>query len=487
LAAENQTAIILFTLVVYMVALLGIGFWAASRSGSEADFFIGGRTLGPWVAGLSYAATSSSAWVLLGYTGYVYVTGLGALWMLPGVWGGYVFAWSVLGRRLRAEAAEREFVTPGDFLAGDADGAGKRGITLTVSVLIVFCFLFYIAAQFQAAGNVMQSVTGTSPEQAIMLGAAIILAYCLLGGYWAVSVTDTLQGAVMAVVAVITPISALAAVGGPAALFSTLAASTPAHYLEFSAGNAGIMLLGFALGSMAIGLGTAGQPQLLTRVMSVRDDATRRLAYAISLSWAVIVFSGMSILALAGRALALETDNPESLMFAVMMDRFPPVMAGIAIAAVLSAVMSTADSILLSAATSVSHDAGVARLIPRREVLAARLVMASVCLLAVGVTLYIPATIFERVLFAWTALGAAFGPVVVARVLNWRPRAAAVITAMLTGFALAVLFNQVWPSGPGAIWERALPWLPALLILFFGRRTAREVVRNQPVGATFRE
>lgn len=468
----DDASIILTTLVAYMVVLVAIGFWAAGRSGSEADFFIGGRTLGPWVAGLSYAATSSSAWVLLGYTGYVYSAGLGALWMLPGVWGGYVFAWVLLGRRLREESARREFVTPGDFLAGDATGIMRGAISLTFSLLVLFCFLFYVAAQFQAAGTVMQSVLGASGWQAIVIGAAVVLAYCLLGGYWAVSVTDTLQGALMAVVAVLTPLAALVAVGGPVELFAVLREQAPPGYLEAGSGHAGLLLLGFALGSMAIGLGTAGQPQLLTRVMSVRDDGTRRLAFAISLGWAVVVFTGMSVLGLAGRALSLEVANPESLMFAVMVDRFPPVMAGIAIAAVLSAVMSTADSILLSAAASVSHDAGVARLLPRREVLVARLVMTCVCVLAVVLTLVIPATIFERVLFAWTALGAAFGPVVVARVLDWRSRGGAVIAAMLTGFALAVLFNQVWPSGPGALWERALPWVPALLLLWFGRRPA---------------
>lgn len=468
----DDANLILVTLVAYMAALVGIGFWAAGRTGSEADFFIGGRTLGPWVAGLSYAATSSSAWVLLGYTGYVYAAGLGALWMLPGVWGGYVFAWVLLGRRLREESARREFVTPGDFLAGDAEGAMKRAVTLTFSALVLFCFLFYVAAQFQAAGTVMESVIGASGSTAIIIGAAVVLAYCLLGGYWAVSVTDTLQGGVMAVVAVLTPVAALVAAGGPGEMLATLRESAPPGYLDAGAGNAGLAVAGFALGSMAIGLGTAGQPQLLTRVMSVRDDATRRLAFLISLGWAVVVFSGMSLLGLAGRALAIGVDNPESLMFVVMVDRFPPVMAGIAIAAVLSAVMSTADSILLSAAASVSHDAGVARLVPRREVLAARLVMTTVCVLAVVLTLVIPATIFERVLFAWTALGAAFGPVVVARVLDWRPRGGAVIAAMLCGFALAVLFNQVWPSGPGALWERALPWLPALLVLWLGRRPA---------------
>lgn len=466
---NGDSSIILATLVVYKLLLVAIGVWASRRSGSEGDFLIGGRGLGPWVAGLSYAATSSSAWVLLGFSGFVYSVGFSALWMLPGVWGGYALVWVLLGRRLQREAAEQSHVTFTDFIAADAKGAGRRIIAVIASAMILFCFIFYIAAQLQAAGAAMNSFFGLNMAEAIALGAGIVVLYSVLGGFWAVSVTDMVQGLVMAVIAVTTPVAAIIAAGGPVEILSRLAAEHPGH-LQLFGGEAGLVAIGAAIGAASIGLGTAGQPQLLARIMAVKDGAARRRGFVISLTWAVIVFTSMAALGLAGRVLAADLEGSETLLFHMIDAYFPAFIAGVALAALLSAIMSTVDSILLASAAAVSHDLGVARLAPRRAVLVARSVMIALSALAVWLSLSAPAAIFDRVLFAWTALGAAFGPIVVARVLNWRPAAWALIGAMIAGFSLAVGFNQIWPSGPGAIMERLFPWAPALAILFLGRR-----------------
>lgn len=467
---NGDSSVILATLIVYKLLLIGIGVWASRRAGSEGDFLIGGRGLGPWVAGLSYAATSSSAWVLLGFSGFVYSVGLSALWMLPGVWGGYVLVWVLLGRRLRREAAARNHVTFTDFLIADTNGVSRRLIALIASAMILFCFIFYIAAQLQAAGSAMNSFFGLDMAKAIVLGAGIVVLYSVLGGFWAVSVTDMVQGLVMAVIAVTAPVVAIAAAGGPGEIISGLAAENPEHLHVFG-GQAGLIGIGAAIGAASIGLGTAGQPQLLARIMAVKDDASRRRGFLISLTWAVIVFSSMAALGLAGRVMASDLQGSETLLFYMIDAYFPAFVAGVALAALLSAIMSTVDSILLSSAAAVSHDLGVARLAPARAVTIARVVMILLSVFAVWLSLAAPAAIFDRVLFAWTALGAAFGPIVVARVLNWRPGAWAIIAAMLIGFSLAVGFNQFWPSGPGAILERLFPWAPALLVLFLGRRS----------------
>lgn len=469
----TNAAIILTTLVAYKLLLIAVGVWASRRTRTEADYLIGGRTLGPWVAGLSYAATSSSAWVLLGFSGFVYLVGISALWMLPGVWGGYVLLWIVLGRSLRRESAERSHITLADYLAGDAGEAGKRLIGLISALLIVFCFIFYVASQLQAAGTAMQTYFGLGVGEAVLLGAGVVLIYSLLGGFWAISVTDMIQGAVMAAIAIIAPIAAVIAAGGPEAVFTALASNHAGHLDKFG-GRAGFIAAGFALGLVSIGLGTAGQPQLIARVMAVRDDAARRRAFAISLSWAVMVFSGMAILGLAGRTLSLDIapGDHEQLLFVAIAELFPPIMAGVVLAALLSAVMSTVDSILLSSAAAISHDARVARLLPGHEVLIVRIVMTCLCGAAVYLTLAAPSDIFSRVLFAWNALGAAFGPIILARALGWRAPAPGVIAAMLAGFALTVYFNQTDP-GPGGLFERLIPWIPPLIILFAGRGRAR--------------
>ncbi|QDU80139.1 Sodium/proline symporter [Polystyrenella longa] len=482
---DTNTQIVLVTLIVYKVMLISVGVWASRRTKTESDFFLAGQGLGPWTAGLSYAASTSSAWVLLGFTGFVYSKGLSALWMIPGVWGGYVAVWLFFGRRLREETAEMNHLTLTDYLTAQVSGPMRTLIAMTASVFVVFCFIFYIAAQFGAAAVAFESQFGLATNESVLIGAAVVLTYALLGGFWAVSVTDMLQGLLMAVVAISLPIAALFAAGGPFQLFSTLAESAPEGYLDITGGLSGFLLVGFVLGVWGVGIGAMGQPHLLARLMAVKDEAARMRGFAIALSWGVVVFIGMATLALSGRALVGGDSNGESLFYQLADDLLPPVLAGIVIAAVLSAVMSTVDSILLSASAAVSHDMGMSRLFPDREVLVSRIVMFLIAAVAVWMTLTIESTIFARVLFAWSALGAAFGPIVVMRVLSFEPRGLSILIAMICGFGLTVFFNalgQIEPIGfnrlmtllvnwahlPGDPFERVVPWIAPLALLWIG-------------------
>jgi sodium/proline symporter len=483
----EQAQIVLITLIAYKAILILVGIWASRRNQTEADFFLAGQGVGAWVSGLSYAASTSSAWVLLGFTGFVYATGLSALWMVPGIWAGYVAVWLWFGRRLRVETGERGHVTLTDFLTSETHGNMRAVIALTASLFIVFCFVFYIAAQFGAAAAAFETQFGLGATESVLIGAAVVLLYALLGGYWAVSVTDMLQGGLMMIVAIALPVAALSAAGGPAAMWATLEATAPAGFLDISGGHAGFVFAGFVLGVWGVGAGALGQPHLLARLMAVKDEAARRRGFLIAMSWAVIVFVGMSVLALSGRALIGGGSNGEALFYQLAGDLLPPVIAGIVIAAILSAVMSTVDSILLSASAAIAHDAGVSRILPGREVLVSRLVMGVIAALAVWLTLTVEATIFARVLFAWSALGAAFGPIVVMRVIGREPAGSATLSAMVLGFGLTVFFNamgQVDPAGlpaagavaaewarlPGDPFERIFPWVIALLVLWFGQR-----------------
>lgn len=472
-----NATVVLITLVVYNAALVAIGVWASRRTKDEADFFLGGRGLGAWVAGLSYAASTSSAWVLLGFSGFVYANGLSALWMVPGIWAGYAGVWLWFGPKLRAEAAGDGHVTLTDFLAARLDPAARRAVAVTASALIVFCFIFYVAAQFDAAGRAFDTTFHIGVTSSVVLGAAVVLAYCLLGGFWAVSVTDTLQGAIMAAIAVVLSIVAVAAAGGPGAIAARLAESAPAGFLDWTGGMGAFAFLGFVVGIASIGLGPFGQPHLLNRLMAVRDERERRRGFVVAMSWGVAVYLGMAALALSARVLVSELGDAENVFYRMTNTLLAPALAGIVLAAVLSAVMSTVDSILLAAAAAIAHDLGVTRRFPKHELLTARLVMTVVAILAVILTLSVPASIFGRVLFAWSALGAAFGPVVAARVMGVEPRGWAILAAMVTGFALTAFFNQAaaltggaLTSGPGAVFERFLPWLPSLVLVFAFRQ-----------------
>jgi len=351
------------------------------------------------------------------------------------------------------------------------------------ALLVLFCFIFYIAAQFGAAAIAFENQFQLGRLESVLIGAGIILLYSLLGGFWAVSVTDTLQGAIMALVAILLPVLALMAAGGPAEVWATLQATAPEGYMSFTGGRAFFIFIGFALGVAGIGLGTLGQPQLMSRLMAVKDEAARKRAFAVSMGWGVIVYAGMVTLALSGRALLGAGQEGEALFYTLAGELLPPVLAGIIIAAILSAVMSTVDSLLIATSAAVSHDMGVSARFPGREVLISRVVMAALCAAAVVMALAIPATIFDRVLFSWSALGAAFGPIVVARVARVEPATGAILAAMALGFGMSALFFLVRGMGmegfladlaalPGSPFERVVPWVLPLVIVFVWRRPA---------------
>ena len=474
---SQQTAALL-TLVGYKALLIAIGFWAARRVKNEADFFLGGRQVGPVVSGLSYAASTSSAWVLLGFSGFVYGVGLSALWMLPGIWGGYVVVWLVLGPRLQDSSARHGFITLTDYLVDGVSGEAQRLLRVIATLMIFVCFIFYIAAQFDAAAKAFVEQFELGFFESVLIGAVIIIVYAMLGGFWAVSVTDTVQGMVMALIAVGLPVAAMAAAGGPSEVVTTLKATAPPAYLDVTGNRSLLVFLGFVLGVMSVGLGTFGQPHLMARLMAVADDKARRQGFAIAMGWGIVVYLGMAALALAGRALTNGSlGDGEVLFYRLAADVLPPVLGGVVIAAILSAVMSTVDSVLLSAAGAVAHDLGFNRRYPARALLISRIVMALIAIFAVGLTLGLPDSIFNRVLFAWSALGAAFGPLLFARALGRQPSGAARLAAILLGFAVTVFFYVLGtlPGDeglvalaklPGDPFERLVPWVLPVLILW---------------------
>lgn len=459
---------ILYTLVLYKLLLVGIGLWASRRTRDTGDFFLGGRRLGAWVAAISASASSSSAWTLVAVAGMAYLWGWPALWLFPATVSGFVINWLWVAPRLMRASRTNGSITLTEFLAGpDAYEGWPRRIVLLASGVVLFSFTFYVAAQFQAAGSAFASAFELEMGHAIAIGAAVVLLYTLLGGFWAVSVTDTLQGLVMAATALVLPVAAVLAAGGPGAVVAALAAQ------EASGGppTAGIAALGFVLGTLGIGLGYPGQPHVVNRFMALRDPRALRDARVIALSWAVIIYAGMLTVGLAARALYGGLLGHEQVLFEVTQRLFAPVVAGVMIAAVLSAIMSTADSQLLVAASSVSHD------LPRRgrgSLAVSRLVVALISLLAVAVALLLPQTIFARVLFAWTALGAAFGPPLLVKLAGYELPPARVFVAMATGFFGTVLCYWL-PDTPGDWLERLVPFFAALALCLAAAR--REVAR----------
>ena len=461
----DRTAAVLATLVLYMLALLALGLIAERRTADESDFLLGGRRLGPIVTAISASASSSSVWTLLGVSGYAYRAGFGALWLFPACVGGFALNWYCVAERLRRGASERNAMTLTELLAGRSRGQGFGPARVAASVIVVVSLTAYVAAQFQGAGKSLEASFGMSTSGAILTGSAVVIAYAALGGFWAASLTDTLQGAMMAAVAVALPIAALLAAGGPEAAYQRVVELTAAG--AFRADGHDLLVV---LALLGIGLGYPGQPHVVNRFMAARGAQELRRARRISMGWAVIVYAGMIVLGLCGRVLHETPLADSEQVFLVLSDElFGPILAGLTIAAVLAAIMSTADSQLLTAAAAISHDLGWRGRDARGTLLRSRLVVLVTSFVAIAVAGGADARIFDAVLFAWSAIGAAFGPLLL--VTLWRGPVAPLPTllAMASGFALSVVAYQL-PATRGGVFERIVPSLVAGAIAYAGAR-----------------
>lgn len=462
----DRSSVILFTLVGYKILLVAIGFWASKRTQNSEDFFIGGKTLGPWVAAISSSASASSAWSLLGVSGAAYLMGLPALLLFPAVVGGYVFNWLWLAPKIRRFGNKNGAITLTELLAGQ--GQYSKAVAIICSITIVFSFAFYIAAQFQAAGGTFSSSFGMSTQTAIITGTFIILIYTLLGGFWAVSVTDTLQGILMAFVALLLPLCALFEVGGIGNLVAALPKVYTASQMTISGDFSGWLGIAFVIGMLGIGLGNPGQPHVVNRFMAINSEKDMRMARWIGIAWPTIVYGGMLLLGLCARVLLPSQSSHEQILFEITNLLFHPIVAGVIIAAILSAIMSTADSQLLVSASSLSYDLHKSQN-QAKSLIWSRLTVALMCLISLLIALFAPEEIFSRVLFAWAAIGSAFGPLLIVLLMGCQVPTKVRFISILTGFVLTVLLS--WHADtPGDILERVLPFLLAFAIAWIGRK-----------------
>ncbi|MEA1882308.1 MAG: sodium/proline symporter [Candidatus Marinimicrobia bacterium] len=458
----TNTTAILITLVVYKIVLIFIGLWANKRTKSTSDYFLGGRKLGPWVAALSASASSSSAWTLLGVSGAAYLWGLPAIWLFPATLSGFMINWFYIAPRLSVHGQKIGAITLTDVLATDDHGQSIKELRWLASVIILFCFVFYIASQFDAAGQSFQSTFGMNKNTSILLGAGIILIYTLLGGFWAVSVSDTLQGVMMALSAIILPIVAVSK-AGMGDIISNLSAQS---LFSSPSGMGGIVALGFILGTMGIGIAYPGQPHVVNRFMAIEPGEKVRQGRIIAIGWALIIYPGMILLGWAGRIL-MDIAGHEQILIVMGNQLLPPVLAGIILAAVLSAIMSTADSQLLVAASSVSHDIKDQQ--KEYSLPQTRIVVAAICGVAVVMAIAVDKSIYSRVLFAFSAMGASFGPLLLGRMQGSIQRFYA-IAAMFSGFALTLFFYYSDFKPEGNPLERLVPFVVAYILVQIGRK-----------------
>lgn len=452
---ENGVSVnpLVIGLAIYSVVILYVGMRAARLNRTLDDYLLADRQLGPWVAAFSERASGESAWLLIGLPGLAFASGLSAVWVGIGCCGGIAFSWFVIARRLREETERRSALTLADYFAARFPGPGHH-LRITATVIVLFFFTFYVAAQFLAAGKVLNFYLNIPPLAGMGIGAVLILFYTAAGGLLAVSWTDLIQGIIMLVTLAVLPLAVLTELGGPAALQTKLA-GLDIEYLNPTPGGSVWAAISGVAGSLAIGLGYMGQPHLVLRFMAISSPADVRQGRVIAVSWALIAFFGAILIGLTGLAYfgpeavgeAGLIPDLEQLMPMMARHFMPEWLAVIMIVGAIAAMMSTADSQLLASASAISED--IYRRIVNPHATDARLVaLGRAATLGVGVIGFLLAWqaddfVYNMVLYAWAGLGAAFGPPLLLALYWRRTSRAGVMAGFISGTVVVITWYNV--------------------------------------------
>ncbi len=429
--------------IVYLGLLAGFAIWSRRETHTLAGYYLAGRKLPYWVVAFSTNATGESGWLLLGLTGMGYAVGAQAYWVVVGEVVGVGLSWLLVSRRLKRLGDETDSITVPDVLSARfADHWHLiRGIAVAIILVMVTA---YVSAQMIATGKAIGSFTPLDQATGIIVGAAIIIGYTFVGGYKAVSYTDVLQGVLMLAGLVFVPLVAIASAGGWDAIVARLPADEPGFLDMFSVGAGGIEGWVVIVSFLGIGLPFLGVPQLLIRYMSARDDRELRRARWVSVG--VMLFFGIGAVTagIAGRALFPGLEDQETIFPVLSRELFPPLITGLLLVIVLSAIMSTVDSLLLLASSAVVRDT-MQRILGSVKTDSqlsdyGKIVTLVVGILGIVLAFQVEQLIFWFVLFAWSGLGAAFGPVVLCLLYYKGTTAAGVIAGMLGGFLTSVVW-----------------------------------------------
>ena len=443
------------------VILFALAIWSRTETRSLAGFYLAGKKLPYWVVAFSTNATGESGWLLLGLTGMGYAVGMQAMWVLLGEIIGIWLSWTLISRRLKRLSDEHDAITVPDALAAPFDEK-QDAIRLVAIGIILVMVTTYVTAQMVASGKAMSTFVGLEYGHAVLVSSVIIVAYTFVGGYKAVSYTDVLQGVLMLAGLIVVPIVGIHAAGGIGAVLDSLQQQDP--NLVRLVGSDGVKSWVVAVSFAAIGMPFLGVPQLLIRYMSARDEGELHKARRISVTVLFLFMLGAITAGMAGRALFPDLADSETVFPRMANELFPPLLTGVLVVVVLSAIMSTVDSLLLLASSALVRDFfQKVRRSPRSDADLARLgKLATVVIGLLGIAFAIPEArfIFWFVLFSWSGLGAAFGPVVLAILYDPRVTASGVIAGMLAGFLTSVAWVLLFKAGTFGLYE-AIPGFAA--------------------------
>lgn len=465
---------ILIAMVCYMAVVIGIGIYFAKRSNqSSEDYFLGGRSLGPWVTAMSAEASDMSGWLLMGLPGVAYWCGLSdAAWTSIGLALGTYINWLLVAKRLRRySAVAGDAITLPDFFSNRFHEKKKVIMTLSALFILIF-FTVYASSCFVTCGKLFSTLFGASYQSMMIAGALFVVIYTFLGGFLAESASDFMQAVVMIFALTVILITGTLAAGGLQAVvdnakdipgfftfFGIASPSVDASGVQQVANGAPVFGAAGSYGFLTIistlswGLGYFGMPQVLLRFMAIRKTDELVRARRIATVWVVISLTAAVLIGLMGRAMfpvheTLNTASGAENVFIVLSRHLlPPLLAGLVMAGILAATISSSDSYLLIAASAVSLNIfkGILKkdASDKQVMTMSRIILLLIAVAGVVIAMDENSVIFTIVSFAWAGFGAVFGPIMLFSLFWKRTTQAGAVAGMVTGGVMVFLWKLV--------------------------------------------
>jgi sodium/proline symporter len=433
-------------LLGYLATLAAVAVWSRKETHTLKGFYLAGKKLPYWVVAFSANATGESGWLLLGLTGMGYAVGAQAYWVIVGEMIGIAASWGFISRKLKRLSDETDSITLPDVLAANFDDRWHLIRAVAVAIIVVMVTT-YVSAQMVATGKAFSGFIGLDYRAGVIVGAVIIIGYTFVGGYKAVSYTDVVQGVLMLSGLIVVPLVAINAAGGWGTLKATLDEYDPAFIDMFSVLDGSSAGFVAAVSFAAIGLPFLGVPQMLIRYMSARDEMELKKARIVSIVVLFIFLFGAVTAGIAGRALFPGLEDSEQVFPTLASELFPPLLTGSLLLLASSSIVRDTMQKMLGSEKSDATLAGYGKV-----------VTVIIGVIAVFVAVYMAENklIFWFVLFSWSGLGAAFGPVVLALLYDKRTTGAGVVAGMLGGFLTSVIWVQYFKADAHGLYE-AIP------------------------------
>lgn len=460
---STSTIGILVVIIAYLCLVIYIGIRFAKKNESSADFYLGGRKLGPLVTAMSAEASDMSSYLLMGLPGLAYLSGLADCgWTIIGLAVGTYLNWLFTARRLRRYSqVTGSYTLPQFFSARYHDKKNILGV-IAALVIIVF-FIPYTASGFAACGKLFNSLFGLDYTMGMLLAAIVIVGYTTAGGFLAASTTDFIQSIVMTIALLFVLIFSTISAGGIGAVVEN-AKELPGFFSFFTTysettGTGSTYSLLTIITTLSWGLGYFGMPHILLRFMAIEDEKKLKLSRRVASVWVVIAMFIALAIGVVGRAMSgvgiidtLTGSDTETIIVKIAdlvagYGILPALMAGIVLAGILASTMSTADSQLLAASSSVSEDilkgGFKLKISEGQSMVAARVVVVVIAILGVFIARDPDSSVFGIVSFAWAGFGAAFGPVMICSLFWKRTTLAGAIAGMVSGGVMVFVWKYL--------------------------------------------